>query len=59
MTLTINMADGNNHRFEARDGEEVFRKIEDADGQFVKFRSDKQKCLINREYIVSIVVWED
>ncbi len=38
MTLTINMADGNTHRFEARDGEELFRK---------------------REYIVSIVIWED
>ena len=59
MTLAINMADGNNHRFEARDGEEVFRKIEEADGQFVKFRNDKYKCLINREYIMSIVIWED
>ena len=59
MTLTINMADGNNHRFESRDGDEVLRKIEEADGQFVKFRSEKYKFLINREYIVSIVAWED
>lgn len=60
MTLTINMADGNNCRFEARDGgEEVLRQIEEEDGQFIKFRNGKYKCLINREYIVSIVVWED
>ncbi len=59
MTLTIKMADGNNHRFEARDGEELFRKIEEEDRQFVKFRSDNYKCLINREYIMSIVIWED
>ena len=59
MTLTINMADGNNHRFEGEEGEEVFRIIENTSGQFIKFRSDRYKCLINREYIVSIVVWED
>ena len=59
MTLTINMIDGNNHRFEGRDGDEVFRRIVEQDGQFVKFRSEKYKCLINREYIVSIEAWED
>lgn len=59
MTLTINMADGNNHRFEARDGEDALRKIENTDGQFVKLRGDKYKFLINREYIVSIVILED
>ena len=59
MTLTIYLVDGNKYQFEGREAEEVFRKIEDKDIQFIEFRREKYLCMINREYIVSIVIWED